>query len=263
MIHAILLPLQYPRNIPPPTARKSSSSNRPSIFFIVVLATILTSAKAFAGARNSNTPLGFFRAGSRFSGTMASSPQPQHDSATAFSAASRRLESPSAERNKDPIWGVLSTKVIPNLPRHESWTILETAAGAGVHTEFFASKLLENDNNFVWHATDPTKEALQSIAARVQEHSSLESVVAVPKKLTLDASGICQIESDDENPAPENPLDLVLCINMIHISPWEATLGLMKVAGSKLREPSSENDGGYLYCYGPYKQDGKIVPSNE
>ena len=153
--------------------------------------------------------------------------------------------------------------MIPNLPRHESWTILETAAGAGVHTEFFASKLLETDNNFVWHATDPTEEALQSIAARVQEHSSLENVVAVPKKLTLDASGIGQIESDDENPAPENPLDLVLCINMIHISPWEATLGLMKVAGSKLREPSSGNDGGYLYCYGPYKQDGKIVPSNE
>lgn len=121
---------------------------------------------------------------------------------------------------------------------------------------------MENGNNFVWHATDPTDEALQSIAARIQEHSGLETVVAVPKKLTLDASGICQTESDDENPAP-NPLDLVVSINMIHISPWEATLGLMQVAGSRLRKSSSEGGSGYLYCYGPYKEDGKIVPSNE
>ena len=153
--------------------------------------------------------------------------------------------------------------MIPNLPRKERWTILETAAGAGVHTEYFSSKLLETGSNFVWHATDPTDEAVQSIAARIQEHSGLETFVAVPKKLTLDISGICQTESDDENPAPENPLDLVLSINMIHISPWEATLGLMQLAGSRLRKSSSEGGSGYLYCYGPYKEDGKIVPSNE
>lgn len=55
---------------------------------------------------------------------------------------------------------------------------------------------------------------------------------------------------------------------MIHIAPWEATLGLMRVAGQRLREPSgdesdNDNDSGYLYCYGPYKQDGIIIPSNE
>lgn len=207
---------------------------------------------------------------------FSSQSQSQYDSPTAFSAVSKRLESPSAERNKDSIWTVLSTKVISNLLRDQPWTILETAAGAGVHTEYFASKLLlERNKNgdsqslslsqpppFVWHATDPTEEALQSIVARVQEHKDISDVVAAPKRLTLDDSGICQSESSSDS-APEHPLDLVLSINMIHIAPWEATLGLMKVAGEGLREPSGESDGGYLYCYGPYRQEGIIVPSNE
>jgi len=187
------------------------------------------------------------------------------DSATVFSAASKRLESPSAERNKDPIWGVLSTKVIPNLSREASWTILETAAGAGVHTEYFSFQLLGSGDGasaFVWHATDPTEEALQSIEARIAEHSGLGDVVASPKKLTLGAAGIDK-DASCSDPLPDAPLDLLLSINMIHISPWEATLGLMRVAGEQLREPSDESDGGYLYCYGPYKQDGIVVPSNE
>jgi hypothetical protein len=43
---------------------------------------------------------------------------------------------------------------------------------------------------------------------------------------------------------------------MIHISPWEATVGLMKTAGQKLKK------GGALYLYGPYKQGGTCVESN-
>jgi len=50
--------------------------------------------------------------------------------------------------------------------------------------------------------------------------------------------------------------DLTLCINMIHISPWEATVGLMECAGKVLRK------GGMLFCYGPYKVGGKAMESN-
>jgi hypothetical protein len=50
----------------------------------------------------------------------------------------------------------------------------------------------------------------------------------------------------------------MIAINMIHISPWEATLGLMAHAGALL-EP-----GGVLYTYGPYKRDGRHTSiSNE
>ena len=43
---------------------------------------------------------------------------------------------------------------------------------------------------------------------------------------------------------------------MIHISPWEATLGLMKEASKRL------SDTGCLYCYGPYRENGTAVESN-
>ena len=61
---------------------------------------------------------------------------------------------------------------------------------------------------------------------------------------------------EDTESLLRDPLDLIICINMIHISNWEATLGLMKVAGEKLSRK------GYLYCYGPYKIGGTAVESN-
>jgi len=52
--------------------------------------------------------------------------------------------------------------------------------------------------------------------------------------------------------------DALVAINMVHISPWEATLGLMAGAGRVLRE------GGVLYAYGAYKRGGRhTAPSNE
>ena len=61
---------------------------------------------------------------------------------------------------------------------------------------------------------------------------------------------------DEETEALRGAVDLVTCINMIHIAPWEATVGLMSCAGRVLRK------GGILYCYGPYKVGGTAVPSN-
>src|SRR3546814_10622873 len=52
-------------------------------------------------------------------------------------------------------------------------------------------------------------------------------------------------------------VDAILCINMVHISPWEATEGLMRGAGRLL--PS----GSPLYLYGPYiRADTDTAPSN-
>ena len=46
------------------------------------------------------------------------------------------------------------------------------------------------------------------------------------------------------------PLDVILAINLIHISPWAAAQGLMRGAGKLLA------NGGMLYLYGPYRRDG-------
>ena len=52
--------------------------------------------------------------------------------------------------------------------------------------------------------------------------------------------------------------DGIICINMVHISPWEATLGLIKGAAAILPSRSP------LYLYGPYKREGfETAPSNQ
>jgi hypothetical protein len=53
-------------------------------------------------------------------------------------------------------------------------------------------------------------------------------------------------------------LDAVVCINMIHISPWSAAQALFAGASRRLV------DGGVLYLYGPYKRGGAHTsPSND
>jgi hypothetical protein len=62
----------------------------------------------------------------------------------------------------------------------------------------------------------------------------------------------------DETTWPTEQADAVLCINMIHISPWAATEGLMRLAGRSLRRP-----GGLLVLYGPYiEANVDLAPSN-
>jgi len=67
--------------------------------------------------------------------------------------------------------------------------------------------------------------------------------------LALDAS---------TDPWPIQRADAVICINMIHIAPWEAAIGLVRGAARLL--PAN----GVLYLYGPYGRDGQhTAPSNE
>jgi hypothetical protein len=63
-----------------------------------------------------------------------------------------------------------------------------------------------------------------------------------------------QWETDRDIP---EPLAGILCINMVHISPWAATLGLLRGAARLL------GGGGVLYLYGAYKRGGRhTAPSN-
>jgi hypothetical protein len=191
-----------------------------------------------------------------------------------MSAAKR--ESPSAERNKGHIWDILSSKVFSRIDNNNDnsnkYRILEIAAGCGAHTDHFCKelKLQQNIYNnkaaapFVWYPSDPGAEDRASIQAYIQD-GNLGDVVQTPLPLTLDTTGIVEPETaslftKEEESSP--PLDLILCINMIHISPWEATLGLMKLAGEQLADQNNNGDGGVLYCYGPYKVGGTAVESN-
>jgi hypothetical protein len=151
-----------------------------------------------------------------------------------MSSPDQRLSSPSALRNRGPISDVLRTVL------SESGTALEIASGSGEHITHFAARFPA----LRWQPSDPSAEARASIL----QWSQAEGVTNVLPPLDLDAAG---------DTWPVDRADAIIAINMVHISPWLATLGLLKGAGRLL--PA----GGTLFLYGPYQRQGQpLVPSN-
>jgi hypothetical protein len=149
-----------------------------------------------------------------------------------------KQHAPATLRNREPIAEVLARE----LPA--SGTVLEIAAGTGEHAVFFAATFPA----LHWQPTDPSPEALASITAYREEYPG--GNLAAP--LLLDAA------------APESwlvaEISAILCINMVHISPWEATLGLFRGAGGLMGGRGSR---GPLILYGPYIEQGvETAPSN-
>ena len=141
---------------------------------------------------------------------------------------------PAAERNRQPIVDVLR-RVLP-----PTGLVLEVASGTGQHAVFFSEHLSE----LRWQPSDASEEALQSICAWVEQ--------------TARGNLLPPIELDVCSPRwPIAQADAVLCINMIHISPWETTESLFLGAGALLAA------GSPLVTYGPYKLRGEhSAPSN-
>jgi len=148
-------------------------------------------------------------------------------------AAAGKRHAPATERNRDAILAVLRDE----LP--SSGLVLEVASGSGQHVVHFAAALPALD----WQPSDPDPAALVSIESWRQE----AGLPNVRPPLRLDASADWPVER----------ADAIMCVNMVHISPWEATLGLMKGAGAVLPP------GGLLYLYGPYlRENVETAPSN-
>jgi len=144
-----------------------------------------------------------------------------------------RLSSPAALRNRDPILDVLKT-VLP-----ERGSVLEIASGSGEHILHFASAL----PRLTWQPSDPSDASRASIAAWL----TAERPANVLAPLALDAA------STDW---PVAAVDAVLAINMVHISPWAATLGLLAGA-SRLLLP-----GAPLFLYGPYRRGAEPMAAS-
>ncbi len=144
------------------------------------------------------------------------------------------LTSAAAERNKDPILAILES-VLP-----ASGAVLEIASGTGQHVCFFAAAL----PGIRWQPTEPDAAHREAIATRIRE-SGLSNV---SDPIALDVL------------EPHWPVaaryDAILCINMIHISPWSATDALLR--GAERHLPAL----GKLILYGPYLEDGHAVQSN-
>ena len=148
-----------------------------------------------------------------------------------------RMRSPATARNREPILAVLRRV----LPRRGA--LLEIASGSGEHAVWCAPHFPD----LVWQPSDPDPAARASIAVWI---AATESDTIQPPR-DLDVTGA------DWGVAASS-LAAIVCVNMIHIAPWSACVGLMTGAGRYL------GPGGVLYLYGPFSRGGRhSAPSNE
>lgn len=149
-------------------------------------------------------------------------------------AGPARRSAPAALRNRDPIVEVLSEW----LP--ESGLVLEVASGTGEHVVYFGERF----PNLEWQPSDVHQDSLESIRAW-REAAQLPNL---REAIAIDAA------------APDWPIEVaeaLLNINMVHISPWTAAMGLLDGARRVL------GPGAPLILYGPWLSDGiETAPSN-
>lgn len=144
-----------------------------------------------------------------------------------------RRRAPAAARNVEPIGDVLADW----LPA--TGLVLEIASGTGEHALAFARRF----PNLDWQPSDPDPEALASIAAW-----QADGPANLRPPLQLDVCGAQW---------PLDRADTILCVNMVHISPWETSLGLLD--GAERLLPA----GAPLILYGPWLEaEVEPAPSN-
>jgi len=146
------------------------------------------------------------------------------------------LTSLPALRNRDPILQVLQSQLGEAPGR-----ILEIASGTGEHVAHFAAAL----PHFDFQPSDIAPERRASIDTHAQGLANIRPAIA------LDTT------TDWTSDLPKSAFAAIVCINMIHIAPWQACLGLLRGSATLLQP------GGMLLLYGPYRVNGMdTAPSN-
>lgn len=149
-----------------------------------------------------------------------------------------RLDAPAFHRNHEPIWQVLSSFLAA-----KSGAVLELGSGTGQHTVTYAART----PNLTWHPSDLQDTHLASIQAW-RAHARLGNVAPAQRIDLADPTWRW---------TPGGPVAAMLCINVLHISPWDVARNLIAGAGRILTRD------GRLFVYGPFMRDGAhTAPSN-
>ena len=141
-----------------------------------------------------------------------------------------RQYAPATQRNREPILDVLTKAIV------SPSTILEIASGTGEHALFFASRL----QSCRWIPSDINSLSLESIIA----WQNTLPIDNLDPPLLIDVS-----QAGWQQQLSNRGIGVIVNINMIHISPWSAGVGLIEGAGKILAS------GGILFLYGPYKRN--------
>lgn len=156
-------------------------------------------------------------------------------------ASDNRQFAPATARNREAILEVLN-RVLP-----AEGTVLEIGSGSGEHAAFFAPRLAPRR----WLPSDPSPDKRASIKAWRQERHSTN----LGDPVAIDTS---EHRWPVEQAVPSPRITAIVSINMIHIAPWRAALGLFAGAG-RILGPDD-----ILYLYGPFREQGKrTAASNE
>ena len=144
-----------------------------------------------------------------------------------------RLNFPATLRNRESIASVLSNYI----PR--KGVLLEIASGSGEHGVFFQKSF----PSITWQTSDPEEIHRKSILSWI---SHQELAFKMPEPLDIDV---------EKKPWPINNelkslIKGIVCINMIHISPWTCTKALFDEAKNYL------NKNQFLMVYGPFFRKG-------
>ncbi len=147
---------------------------------------------------------------------------------------SDRLEFPATLRNRDPICTVLSEYLPLN------GVVLEIASGSGEHGVFFQTYF----PSLIWQTSDPELLHRKSIISWTAYHG-LSSKMPAPLDINV-----------EKTPWPvtyklKSLIKAIVCINMIHISPWSCTKALFEEGKKYLKKNN------FLFLYGPFFVENK------
>ena len=136
---------------------------------------------------------------------------------------------PAAARNAMPILKVLK-ELLP-----EKCSVLEIGSGTGQHSVIFS----EGINCLKWIPSDIDASNFESITEWAQ--TAANNIPSSPRLIDASQPDWCLTSQDN--------IDVIVSINVIHISPWSVTKGILKGAQQFLPK------GGFLYFYGPFIQN--------
>ncbi|MFD2204619.1 DUF938 domain-containing protein [Kiloniella antarctica] len=146
-----------------------------------------------------------------------------------------RRFSPSAERNRVHIYDVIKD-LVP-----AEGLLFEVASGTGDHASWIGPQLAP----LIWQTSEYSPEMFPSINSHISYTNS--GNLRSPHHVDVTQKGWNL--NEDKQQEFDNNIDLITCVNMVHISPWTATLGLMSGAADFLKK------NGVLYLYGPFIQN--------
>jgi len=167
-------------------------------------------------------------------------------------ATATSMDEPACHRNKHPIASAFLDNNLFSVGK-KNLNVVEIGAGTGVHCLYLSDAFMDAGYEITsWHPTDPDQ------SSRLACDRILKECDCAIARESLDLM-IAEEGVGDDFAAlvgGKNNTDLIYLCNVLHISPWSCTLGVLTTAAKLLKST------GALCVYGPFLEDDNVVESN-